>query len=147
MLGGGARLKNAYEEAKANSDAKEEEFTKSFEHKRFLTKERNQMKQQKEEAEQYNTILEQFKASKINLTLFQLFHLHNDIEKKKGEAKQQQKVTTRMHKEGRTEAQWLVRLRCSLPHSRPFFLFVARCVAFCRSSLRATILSTSCTPL
>ena len=101
LLGGGARLKSAYDEAKANSDAKEEEFTKSFEHKRFLTKERNQMKQQKEEAEQYNTILEQFKASKVNLTLFQLFHLHHDIEKKKAEAKQQQKVTTRTHRSTR----------------------------------------------
>lgn len=50
------------------------------------------MKQQKEEAEQYNLILEQYKASKVNLTLFQLFHLQNEIDKKKKEAKEQKKV-------------------------------------------------------
>ena len=91
-ISGSGALRRAYDEAKEDVEAKEEAFTQSFEHKRFVIKERHQLKQQKEEADKYITIAEQFKASKINLTLFQLFHLQNDIDKKTGEAKAQAKV-------------------------------------------------------
>jgi len=88
---GSGRLKDAYEEARKEVELREEDFTKSFEQKRFVVKERHQLKAQKEEAEQYQEAQAGYTASKVNLVLFQLFHLQHDIDTKTAEADRQAK--------------------------------------------------------
>jgi structural maintenance of chromosome 1 len=93
-ISGSARFKGAYDEARLEVEAREEAFTQSFEQKRFVVRERAQLKAQKDEAEEYQQILGQFQASKVNLTLFQLFHLQHDIDAKTKQAQQEAKVRT-----------------------------------------------------
>jgi len=90
-ISGSARFKHAYDEAKAEVEAREEAFTQSFEQKRFVVREKQQLRAQKDEAEQYQQILAQFQASKVNLALFQLFHLQHDIDVKTKQAQQEAK--------------------------------------------------------
>jgi len=85
VISGSALLRAAYDEAHDRVEESEESFTRSFEQKRYVIKEKNQMKQQKEEAEKYNAMLDDLKHEKRNLILFQLFHQQLDMDKKKRE--------------------------------------------------------------
>ena len=92
LISGSASYKQAYEDAKARLDDAESEFTQSFEQKRYVMKEKNQMKLQKDEAEAYNSTMEDYQATKRNHFLFELFHIQVNIDKKKKDVAQATKV-------------------------------------------------------
>jgi chromosome segregation ATPase len=85
LISGSIRYKQAYDDAKSRLEEAEEEFTRSFEQKRYIMKEKNQMKQQKDEAEVYNSTVEDIQVTKRNHFLFELFHIQVSIDKKKKE--------------------------------------------------------------
>lgn len=80
VISGSSDMKKDYDDAKLKADTTEEEFLGTFEKKRNVTKEKKQVKEQKEEAEKFQELLDEQKLKKQEFHLWQLFHVHKDLQ-------------------------------------------------------------------
>lgn len=79
-ISGSAELKERYETCKDAAEKAEELCQLSFEKKKGLQKEEKQIREQKEEADQYQELQDQLKEVKLKFFLWQLFHLQKDLD-------------------------------------------------------------------
>ncbi|XP_008580986.1 PREDICTED: structural maintenance of chromosomes protein 1B [Galeopterus variegatus] len=73
-ISGSGELMREYEEKKRKLQKAEEDAQFNFNKKKNLAAERKQAKLEKEEAERYQSLLEELKINKIQVQLFQLYH-------------------------------------------------------------------------
>lgn len=79
VISGSEELKEEYEELKERAEQAEEEFLACFDKKRNITKEKKQIKEQKEEAERFQALLDSQRELKQEFFLWQLFNIDNDL--------------------------------------------------------------------
>mmetsp|Transcript_40923 Transcript_40923/g.80303 ORF Transcript_40923/g.80303 Transcript_40923/m.80303 type:complete len:418 (+) Transcript_40923:67-1320(+) len=79
VISGSADLKKDFEELKNIADTTEEEFLGTFEKKRNVTKEKKQIKEQKEEAEKFQHLLQEQIEKKREFFLWQLYNVEKDL--------------------------------------------------------------------
>jgi structural maintenance of chromosome 1 len=81
-ISGSAALKKDYESVKQAAEEAEERFVRTFEKKRQITKEKKQIKEQKDEADHYQALLHELKATKTEYYLYLLYEIENEIKEK-----------------------------------------------------------------
>jgi len=79
VISGSEELKEEYEQLKEKAEQAEEEFLACFDKKRNITKEKRQIKEQKEEAERFQALLDSQRDLKREFFLWQLFNVENDL--------------------------------------------------------------------
>ena len=77
-LSGSARLREEYEKKKDSQVAAEDEMIRSFERKKNMNKERKQLREQKEEADRFQTLTDELKGFRVEFMLWQLYNVDKD---------------------------------------------------------------------
>lgn len=78
-ISGSVDLKVQYDECKEAAQLAEEEFMGTFEMRRTMNKEKKQIKEQKDEAERFQELLDTQKELKTEYFLWQLFNIDKDL--------------------------------------------------------------------
>jgi len=79
QISGSVELRQEYEALQEKYQQAEEVFLRTFEKKRNITKEKKQLKEQKDEAEHFTMLQEEKQNVKQQFFLFQLFHAQTDL--------------------------------------------------------------------
>lgn len=79
-ISGSADLKDEFERLREEAEKAEEDFVAAFDKKRTMTKEKKQLKEQKEEAERFQNLLDEHKGLKVEFFLWQLYHVQQDLD-------------------------------------------------------------------
>jgi len=74
-----AELKEEYDQLKEKALQADEMFYRTFEKKRNMAKEKKQLKEQKDEAERFQELLDERNKTKREFFLWQLYHVENDL--------------------------------------------------------------------
>lgn len=78
-ISGAAELKAEYQKLDEQAKEKETEYLRAFERKKNLAKERKQVKEQKEEAERFQILIEKKNQTIKEYYLWQLFHSQKNL--------------------------------------------------------------------
>lgn len=82
-----AEFRERYEQARAEKDAAEEEVTHFWRKRKGMAAEKRQYREQKEEAERFRRLQREVADTKTEKTLYELFHVDEDLKKAKAEAR------------------------------------------------------------